>query len=251
LEYSDHLATGHFLAHGFVRLLVSGGTLRSGWVLTDGGVDLLVELLIGLGSVVIKTLGPESESSLVLLSIFLLDTIGPGLDMETINSLFVVLSIIFGSLSLLGLGGSWESPGVMRDVETSITGSLKGAEDSGTSGGSLETNVQEALEWSSLALMLGDVISSAVSLGDTLVHTVHALHLEQSPGEEETSAVGGGVVGETSGETESSELLGIGTAEGHVTHEGGVVDGADDSAVGDSDHKSVLFGAEFIVVHDG
>merc|ERR1711937_934203 len=103
--------------------------------------------------------------------------------METVNSHFMFLSVVFSSLSLLGLAGSWESSGGMRDVESSVTGTLKGTEDSGTSGGSLETNVQETLEWSSLALVLGDVISSAVSLGDTLVHTVHALHLEKSPGE--------------------------------------------------------------------
>jgi len=138
----------------------------------------------------------------------------------------------------------------MRDVKSTISGTLEGSKDSGTGSGSHETNIEEALEWSSLALMFGDIIFSAIWFGDTLVHGVHALLLEKSSGEKETGAVGGWVVSETSGETESSELLGIGAAEDLITNQGSVVDGADNSAVGNSHDKSVLFGTVFIVVHD-
>lgn len=187
-------------------------------------MDLFVELLVGFGFILVEAFGPESESSLILLSIVLLNTIRVGLNMDTINSLSMVISVIFGSLSLLGLAGSWESPGVMRNVKSTVTSTLQGTEDSRTSGGSLETNIQEALEWVSLSLMLGNVISSAISLGDTLVHGVHAEFLEQSPREEKTSAVGGGIVGETSGETESSKFLRVSADKDLVTHESGVVD---------------------------
>jgi len=119
------------------------------------------------------------------------------------------LGVIFASLSLFGLAGSWEPPGVMRNVQSSVAGALQGSEDPGAAGGPLETDVQEALEWVSLGLMLGDIVSPAVSLGDSLVHGVHAEGLKDSPGEEEAGAVGGGVVGETSGEAVSSELLGV------------------------------------------
>ena len=37
-----------------------------------------------------------------------------------------------------------------------------------------ENVIQEALEWASLALMLRDIISPAVSCSDTLVHGIHA-----------------------------------------------------------------------------
>jgi len=76
------------------------------------------------------------------------------------------------------------------------------------------------------------------------------LLFEQSSGQKESGAVSSWVVSETSGKIEASELLGIGAAEGLVTHEGGVVDGANNSTVGDSHNKSVLFGIVFIVVHD-
>ena len=72
--------------------------------------------------------------------------------METENSLSVIISVIFNSLSLSTFGGSWESSGVMRNVKSTVTGTLKSTEDSGTSGGSLETNIQEALEWAFLTL---------------------------------------------------------------------------------------------------
>ena len=98
--------------------------------------------------------------------------------------------------------------------------------------------------------MFRDVIFSSISLGDTLVHSVHSELLEKSSGKEEASAVSRWVVGETSGKTESSELLGISRTEDSVTSDGGVVDGADNSAVGNSHDKSVLFGIVFIVVHD-
>lgn len=170
--------------------------------------------------------------------------------MKAENSVLMLLGIIFRSLSSFSFRRTWESSGVMRDVKSTVTGTFKCTEDSGTSSGSLKTNIQNTFEWSSLALVFGDIISSTISLSDALVHGVHALLFEQSSGQKESGAVSSWVVSETSGKIEASELLGIGAAEGLVTHEGGVVDGANNSTVGDSHNKSVLFGIVFIVVHD-
>ena len=168
--------------------------------------------------------------------------------MHTVDSVHVGLGVIFDGLSLLGFSGTRESSGVVGDVEASIAGTFEGTEDSGTGGGSLESDVKMSLERSPLALMFGDIIFSAISFSDTLVHTIHALLLEESPSKEKSGAVSRGVVGETGGEAEPSELKGISGAEGHVTGEGGVVNGADDSAVGDPDNESVFYGTVFIVV---
>lgn len=162
----------------------------------------------------------------------------------------MLLSVIFRVSLSLGFCRTWESSGVMWDVKSTIACTFEGTEDSGASSGPLETNIQKASEWSSLALMLRNVISSSVSLGDTLIHSVHSEGLEKSSGKEEASAVSRWVVGETSGKAESSELMGISRTEGSVASDGGVVDGANNSAVGNSHDKSVLFGIVFIVVHD-
>lgn len=76
-KYSDHLSSDKAYRLNLMLGLLSLISLWSGWISSDGGVDLLVELLIRFGFVVVKAFGPESEFFGILFSIFLLNTVGP------------------------------------------------------------------------------------------------------------------------------------------------------------------------------
>ncbi len=107
-------------------------------ICSDGLMNLLIEVFVGFLVVIsIETLAPLPESFLILLGVFLLNSVGPFLDVKAIDSASVVICIVFYCLSLVRLGGSWESPGVMGNVDATITGTFESTENSGTSGCSL------------------------------------------------------------------------------------------------------------------
>lgn len=123
-------------------------------------------------------------------------------------------------VELLGLGvETGESVLGVGDEDTSVRGSLHGTEDSVSGRGSLETNVEEALEGSGSVLLvelLGEDESS-IGLGDTLVLVGEVKLDEGSSSAEETGSVGGRPVGETVGDTVSGKLLGSGGSEDKVS----------------------------------
>lgn len=96
---------------------------------------------------------------------------------------------------------SWESLGGVRDEDTTVRGTLESTKDSGSGRGSLETDVQVALEWSGLvftfeSLSLGH---GSIWLSDTFVLVGEAQEGQGSSGDEETGSVGGRPVAETMG----------------------------------------------------
>jgi len=241
-----------------VGLLVDG-------VLSDLSVDVLVE-----GSEVLDLGGGESllpagellveELLVLLLELFvvLLDVLT-----EDVLSMFVsvergglvVITFLLASLALGGnLNGntvSGESLLVVRDVETTITSTLQGAENSVSGGGADKTDIEVGLERTSVFL---DVVQNteelSVDLGGTLVHVSHFLLGEETTGGEETGGVGSGVVGKTSLETETLKLERISGNHGVITSDGGVHNLGDDSSVGSADDKSVLSGVVLVLVVD-
>jgi len=74
---------------------------------------------------------------------------------------------------------------------------------------------------------------------------------EESSGGEETGGIGGGVVGETGGDSESLELEGVGGGFDLISGDGGVDDLADDSLVGSSDNESPLGGVVLVLSLSG
>lgn len=61
--------------------------------------------------------------------------------MDPVDSIFMNFSIVGNFLSLLGFGTTWETSGVVRDVEAPVAGAFEGAENSGASGGSGKADV--------------------------------------------------------------------------------------------------------------
>ena len=240
--------------------------LNSVGVLSDLGVNLLVEgldvgsLCLGEGSL------PLGELLLEEILVLLLEEIHVGLDVVTEDVVSVLLGVVgavglallddllaslSGGLLLLLEVVAGESLGVVGHVDATINCTLEGTEDSVAGGGSNETDVEESAEGSLLfvdSLGAVDIKELTISSLNTLVEAIKLEILEESTGNEETGSVGGGVVGETSLETESLELLGVSLSEDSIALDGGVDDLNDDAAVCSSDAQSVLLGVVLVLV---
>lgn len=248
------------LVRNLLSLVVLVLLLLERGVLSDGGVSLGVELLEVLDLGGLESLVPLGEVSVVSVLGFFLEVIHVSLDVvaEDVVSqnLGLPVHVLTGLLNLaslsldlfLGLRVTGESLVLMGDVETSVNTSLEGSVDLSTGGGSLETDIEEALEGSSLSLVVVDIVVFSIGLLNTLVHRVHANLGEESSGGEETSAVSSRVVGETSGDTVSVELGGGGLGKDLISSESGIDNLDDDLGVGSSDDESVLLGVVLVLV---
>ena len=240
--------------------------LDSVGVLSDLSVNLLVESL-GVGDLCLgEACLPLGELLFEEILVLLLEEVHVGLHVVAQD----VVSVLLGVVGAVGLalfddllaslsgGGllllkvvAGEALGVVGHVDASVNCTLEGSEDSVAGGGSHETDVEESAEGSLLFVdSLGAVDIEEFSVGslNTLVETVKLEVLEESTGNEETGGVGGGVVGETSLETESLELLGVSLSEDFIALDGGEDDLNDDAGVGSSDAQSVLLGVVFVLV---
>ena len=138
----------------------------------------------------------------------------------------------------------------MGDVESTVTSSLEYSVNSVSDGGSDESDIEDGLERSLvLVVCLGkgsNIVVLSINGLSTLVESVEPELLEQSSGNEETSAVRRCVVGESSLESESLELVGVSMAEHSVTLKGGVDNLGDALGVSESDHKSIFIATELV-----
>lgn len=271
LVHADPLAVlGVGLDEGGLGLDNLADGLRSGLsgasrVSSDGSVGLGVELLDVLGFGGGQALFPLGELSLEGVGILLLEQVVVGLDVSAQDVVLVLLGLELGFLLAGGLLDllatlvgddlgfddleAGESLLVVGNVETTVSGTLHSTEDTVTSGGAHETDIEVSLEGASVLLdVVPDGEQLAVDLGLAFVEGSHVLESEEATSEQETSCVGGGVVGETSSDAESSELLRISAAHGEIALDGGVDNGGDDSAVGASDTESVLLLVVLVLV---
>lgn len=206
-------------------------------VLADGGVGLAVQLLQTIGlDIVVKVL---DELGLVALLVI----VGQGLhvlgDVATEDVPAEGVGIEF--LGFLVVAG--ESLLVVWDEETAVGGTLHGTKDTGTGRGSVETDVEEALEWAALLSVnlggFGELVLT-VRLFNTGEILVQVELLESTAGQEETGGVGSGPVGQTVLDSISLKLVCVGGAKDLVSREFGGDQLADDVAVGEAHDHSVL-----------
>lgn len=237
-------------------------SLGSVWVGDDGRVDLLVEILAGLDLSSSKALLPLRELSLEGSGVLLLELGHVSLNMRSENLSSVDLGVEVG-LSLVGsdslsslvldllnlsVSVSWESLGLMWNVDSTIASSLHDREDSSSGGGSVDTNIEESLEWSLVLNIVINVEVLSVDIGVALVHVGETNLLEKSSGEEKTGGISSRVVGKSSGETVLLELGGLSGAENSITSHGGVDDLADVLGASSSNDESVLLGVVLVLV---
>jgi hypothetical protein len=133
------------------------------------------------------------------------------------------------------------------DEDTTIGGSLHGSEDTGTSRGTLKTDIQEALEGAGSILNGLGHGDGTIGLGDTLVLVGKTELGQDTASDKETSAVGGSPVGQTSLDTVLGELVSVSRGKNKVTLELSVDDLADDVSVGEADNKTVLGGVVLVL----
>jgi len=244
------------------RSLLLGILGSSLWILSDGLVSSGVVILEGFA---LEFLLPSGELSLEGHWVFFLKEIVVLLDVDSSD----VLQVLFGSEDCLGFwfgfsgllllatfflsllhAVTWESLLAVRDQETTIASTLHSTENSVSSGGTSETNVEVSLEWSSVTHIVLHAVVGTVDLVVTLVHVSHLLLDQKSSGAKEANTVGTSIVGETALDSVFGEFLGVSGDHGLVALNSGVDDGADDSLVGSSDDESVLFGVVLVLVVD-
>ena len=166
-------------------------------------MSILVELLKTVGLDVIVDVAAE------LGLVALLVIIGKGLHVLSDVAGEDVLAEGLG-IELLGLDVvTGEAVLRVGNEETTVRSTLHGTEDTGTGGGTGETDVQEDLERAALLAInlsgLGER-ELAVSLLNTLESLVKLELLQGAAGKQKTSGIGGGPVGET-----VLEILSVGT----------------------------------------
>lgn len=93
---------------------------------------------------------------------------------------------------------SGETAGGVRDVQATVDGSLEGSEDTCSGGGAVQTDVQEATESSGTIVQGLHVVLLASHLRAAGVQAVQTQLLQDTAGDQQTGAVGSGVVGQTS-----------------------------------------------------
>ena len=233
--------------------------------------DLFVSLSVKIGDFggtgLLKGGFPSAELALegggVLLKEFV---VGLNVLTENVGSVFLGieggLSLFCGGLNLLALFVcddlslsdvvAWESLLVVGDEETTVAGTLHGTENSVTSGGAGETNIEESLEWAAVNNVVLDGVQLTVDLGLTLVHVLKTdvLKRQQAAGGKEASGVGSSVVSVASVDTEAGKLLRVSSHEGLVALDGSVDNLADYALVGSADDETVLLAVVLVLLLD-
>jgi len=159
-----------------------------------------------------------------------------------------VFAVGFGVEVVFFVVVAWEPFGGVWDVETAVDGAFEGSEDFVSGGGSGETGVEEASEWTWTVVGWLYVVFVTVDFFLSLVEFVELHFGEKSSGEEETGAVVRGVVGEADLDSEFGELVGVSGADDDITAHSWVGNLADDIPVGGSNDQSVFWGVEFVLV---
>ena len=92
------------------------------------------------------------------------------------------------------------------------------------------------------------IVFVTINFDLTFIEWVQSEFLEDTTTDEETSSVGGGVVGQTARDTISWQLMWVSSTDDNVTLKASVGDLGNDVLVGDTDYKSVFWGVVFVLV---
>lgn len=138
---------------------------------------------------------------------------------------------------VLFLVKSGEALLTVREIDTSVDGTLHGGKDLGSGRGASQTNIKIGLKGT------GTIFFIEFGLVDAKVgqHTTSA---------EETSAVGGGKVGQTDLDTIVGQLVRVSRSKDEISLNLGIDDLADDVGVGEADNEAILAGVVLVLVLD-
>ena len=258
MEFLFHtlLSSGSVLSNHVVLLVLSVGVLGGGLLVESGGLaDTFVGLSVkGLDIVHLGGLQALSPLGELLVEVFLalfLEFLHVVVDMDTEDAVSVDFSFVSVVLVFI-LVGTGETLGVVGDVQTTVNGSLEGTEDSVTSGGGHQTDVQDGLEGVlAIHVVVDHGVVFTVDFSLAFVLLVQFVFLEESAGAEETGGISGGIVGQTAGDSVLLEFAGLGLGNDLVTFKSGKDNLANDLVGGDTGHESILGSVVFILVLHG
>ena len=212
------------------------GVLRLG---ADGGVGLLVDLLEVISG---DTSGNVlRELALVGLGILLLEELHVGSDVSTEDVLAEDGGVELGVLGIfLIVEISSQTALRVRNIETSISGTLHGTEDTVTSRGTGQTDIEQNVEGTRSVIRGLDNEVLSVSIDNTNVLVGHLELGQSTTGQQQTGRVRSGVVGQTSLDSERGQLVGIGSGQDDISLHLSVHDLGNDVLVREANNQTEL-----------
>merc|ERR1719215_1956889 len=222
------LAGGIRTARNRVLLVVTVGVrflslLLEGGVLTDGSVGLGVQGL----QVVRSKVGLEVHAEV---------------STEFLLILFLHVPHVVGNMTTNNVGTEGLS------VQGTVSISLQRSENLSTGGGAGKTDVKEGLEGATGVVITLNMVLLTKSLFRSRVQLVKAEVLQMTAGQQQTSAVGSRVVGQTDSDTVAGELVGVGRSNDTITRELRIDQLVDDILVGDTNNHTVLGGGILVLI---
>lgn len=149
------------------------------WFFSDLVMNFGEEFFTAIDFGFFEALIPFRELAHVIFLAFFFEFFHVFIDVDSEDSFSVDLGVVFLSLSVFDV--SWESSGGVGNIKSSITGSLEGSKNSGSSGGSNETHVEVSFEWSTLLIhILRHIVIISVGLLSSSIHLLHTQLLQKS-----------------------------------------------------------------------
>lgn len=148
--------------------------------------------------------------------------------------------------------GTDEATGAVGHVQTTIGGTLDGGEETGTSGGAAETNIEQGLEGTAEGAVLTEAggVELIAEIGVGGPELMEAELGEVTAGEQQADGVGSGVVGGADGHAVAGELVAVGGADDAIALDGREGELGNNIAVGEADHQAVLGAVVLVLVLD-
>lgn len=215
------------------------------WVLTDGGVALGVHAFHSVSGH--SSLDESRELFLVCVLIIVRQLSHVVSDVLAEDVVTVNLGRELARLTIV----SWESLGAVWDLESAVDGSLHGTEHTSAGGGAGKTYIEVTSECTWLSIFGLYQIFVTIDLIITFIDFIETEFVEDSPGEEETGAISGGVVRQPDLHSVSWEFMGICGTYDNVSFDLRVGYLASDVLVGETDDHPVFGSIIFVLILNG
>jgi len=144
----------------------------------------------------------------------------------------------------------------MGDIKSSISGSLKGTEDTASGGGGTTSYIKKGTERTLVLINLINIVSLlsdltgdnfSINLGVSLVYLIETDLLQKTTSDKKSGTVSSGVVLKSTFKSVTSKFLGSGLGKDTISINEGVYNLADDLGVGETYYKTVLGGLVLVL----
>mmetsp|Transcript_4389 Transcript_4389/g.9415 ORF Transcript_4389/g.9415 Transcript_4389/m.9415 type:complete len:259 (+) Transcript_4389:231-1007(+) len=206
-------------------------------------MDTLVQFFQTIGFVFVGNV--RSKVLLVLGVIFFVQVFHVFTNVSSHDAFTVHIGIVFLGITIV----TGESLFGVGNIQTTIGGSLQGSKDTASRGGGSATDIQQTAERLLVFIDFVNVVHLLVVFGSdnvsvhfrvSFVSFIKTDLLQETTSHQKTSAVGGGVVLQTSLEAVSRKLRGGSLAEDAITIDERVHNLADHLTIGETNDQTVL-----------